>query len=584
MSIIRKFLGILKNHKKKSIAAAIILALIGFGIAQGSRPKQPEYLTAEAASGDLTQTVEAVGTVVSERELELRFAGAGIVSNVYVKEGAKVRAGQRLAQLRSGSLGASVAAQVAAVQQAQIDLQALEQGNRPEDIAIQEAQVANSRAQLDASKSALKTAEQNLEQSKAKLVVLEQEADTALAGQVSTARSTLQQQAVSAQSALSVIDDVFGKTIVQDAVVKYRPGADAEIIGQKRRAWDALTLVNAKTATVNDYQTSLQLLQQAQTSLGEGTSAVSRAFGLIVELPETSYFTNSDRETYKTTLNAARSEIQSALTSLSTAYSAFQSDAAAYDTRLATERSSLSASEGAKTKAEADIRTFETALRTQEASLALKKAGARPTDIEAARARVRAAQANLARASADLSDTVLVAPIAGTVTHVNIRIGESLPPGAAVTLLGDTPFRVEMFVSEIDIPKVQFTQTGSIELDAFRGTHFALRVGEVDTASTDKDGVSKYRVKLDFVYPHNELKIGMTGDAEIVTGERTDVLHVPRRAVLEEPDGAQYVRVLLEDKTVEKRSVVIGMEGALGDVEILSGIAQGETVVVLEKK
>jgi RND family efflux transporter MFP subunit len=205
--------------------------------------------------------------------------------------------------------------------------------------------------------------------------------------------------------------------------------------------------------------------------------------------------------------------------------------------------------------------------------------------VDAARARVRAAQANLARSQADYGDTLLTSPINGTVTHVNIKTGESLPAGGAISVLGDSPFRVEMFVSEIDVPKLALTQSGSVELDAFRGTRMKLTLSEVGSAPTDVDGVSKYGVKLDFLHDHPELRIGMTGDAEIVTGMRSSALSVPRRAVLEDEPGKSYVRILAADgKTVEQRPVTLGMEGEGGEVEVLSGVEEGETVVVLIKK
>jgi HlyD family secretion protein len=191
----------------------------------------------------------------------------------------------------------------------------------------------------------------------------------------------------------------------------------------------------------------------------------------------------------------------------------------------------------------------------------------------------------LARYGADYADTVLTAPIDGTVTHVNIRIGESLPVGAAVTLLGDSPYRIEMFVSEIDIPKVLRTQSGSIELDAFRNAPFTLRVGDVDTAATDKDGVPKYRVRLDFVQRPSDVKVGMTGDAEITTDHRASALHVPARSVLSRADGTSYVRVLPSaGADIVETDITTGIEGSAGEVEVLSGLMEGQTVVVLEKK
>jgi multidrug efflux pump subunit AcrA (membrane-fusion protein) len=139
-----------------------------------------------------------------------------------------------------------------------------------------------------------------------------------------------------------------------------------------------------------------------------------------------------------------------------------------------------------------------------------------------------------------------------------------------------------MYVSEIDVPKIQRTQSGSIELDAFRGIDMKLTASDIDTAPTDRDGVSKYRVKLDFVHAHPELKIGMTGDAQIITGVRDNVVHVPARAVLEHTDGTSYVRVLNDDARVEERAVTTGMEGEGGDMEV-TGVRQGETIIVLEK-
>ena len=141
-----------------------------------------------------------------------------------------------------------------------------------------------------------------------------------------------------------------------------------------------------------------------------------------------------------------------------------------------------------------------------------------------------------------------------------------------------------MFVSEIDIPKVQVTQSGSIILDAFPDTNFQVRVREIDVAPTDIDGVLKYRVKLDFIYPHTELKIGMSGDVTIVTGKKLRVVSVPRRAVIEDDEGRDVVRVLTGSGDVSQRMVELGMEGEGGDVEIRRGLDGSETVIVLTKE
>lgn len=583
MNFLRRLWQIFRTHKKKSILgfAVIVLAIL---LSRCSGEKAPEFLTAVVEKGDLEQVVEAVGNVVSERELELRFAGAGIVSQVFVKEGDRVAAGQRLAQLRAGSLGASVAAQKAMVDSALADLATLEQGSRPEDIAIAQADLESKRASLQVAQESLSSSDKNLAEAQAQLVVVMQEANVNLSGQVSTSMSTLAEELGSMESSLAVIDDVLSRTDVSDAMTKDVPAGATEIQMKKRAAVDAVASARTKALSAAEYQAAIDALNVGRAAASQATGAIDKLFSVISNLRETAYFTASARETVKSTISTERSAILNSSQSITSALSAFQNASATYDTKIAASQASVVSYQGARDRAKRDILTYETAVKSSQAQLDLKKAGARQTDIDAARARVRQQQATLARYAAEFSDTILTAPIAGTVTHVNIRIGESLPAGAAVTLLGDSPYRIEMFVSEIDIPKVQLTQSGSIELDAFRNKPVALRVGDVDTAATDKDGVPKYRVRLDFHVPQKNVKVGMTGDADIVTDTRKNVLHVPLRAVLEKDDGTEYVRVQRDDKLVEERVVTTGMESEGGEVEIVSGLNEGEVVIVLEKK
>lgn len=572
----------IRRHPKRVILGVVVLLLVMI-IRSVSQPKQPEYVTAQAQRGDLLQTVEAVGNVVSEKDLELQFSTIDVVAKVDVKEGDRVKAGQRLASLRSGTLSASVAAASANVASAKASLQALQEGARPEDIAIAEASVANRRAALDAARQTALSAEENLKISKQKLAVLKAEATTGLAGQVASANSTVSQYLASAKTALNATNGVFNSNEVQDAIVKNITG-NYDAIRTGRASADAtIEQLQLSGGIASDYQTALKKLEAARIVVVAAVDNVNRSYDYISELPLTSYFTNASREAHKATIATQKTNVQLAYSALDTASKALRDASASYDTRIATEQSSVTSLQGTLDRARADISTFETSLQIEEAQLALKKAPARQTDIDSAQARVRQAQADLARASAQFSDTLLIAPVDGIVTKVNVKAGEIRPSTMpSITLLGNTPYRIEMFVSEIDIPKVQLSQTGSIELDAFRGQPFALRVSEIDPGATDRDGVPKYRVKLDFVSMHDGLKIGMTGDAEIVTGIRSDVISVPLRAVLER-EGKKIVRILPpEGRKIEEREVTTGIDGANGDIEV-TGVKEGETVIVLVK-
>ncbi|MBI3331708.1 efflux RND transporter periplasmic adaptor subunit [Candidatus Peregrinibacteria bacterium] len=570
----------IRAHKWLTAIIIVALLIIGGIVAAVASPNPPEYVTAFVERGDLRQTVEGIGTVISERDLALQFPRSGVVDVVLVKEGDIVKAGQTLARLRAGSEAADVASAAARLASAEADLRALREGNRPEDIAIAEAQLENSRAQLASARESLETAEESLRSSQEQMEALESEADINASGERAVAMSSIASEIAAGESALSSVETVWDDPNVQDAVIKSEP---AQYDRVRQQIGGARTLLQHARDAATTWNDPTSAAQEARRALAATSDVVRLAFDTVSALPITAYFTDAKKEQHKTSLANARASTENAIRGVEGAVKSLRDASASYDTRITSEESALRNAEGARDKALADIRTFEAALRTEQAQLDLTRAGSRPSDIAAAEARVREQRAAVARASASYRDMVLTAPIDGTVTDVAAKIGEFTPSGPFLTMLGDTPYRIELFTSEIDIPKVRLTQSGSVELDAFPDVHYKLRVSEIDPAATDRDGVPKYRVKLDFVYPHDEFKVGMTGDAEIITGERINVISVPRRGVLRGETG-DYVRVLQDDGAVVEKPVRIGMEGETGNVEMLSGIAEGETVILLIKE
>lgn len=583
MSRLSSTLAFIRRHKWKLIIAAVVLIPLGLIVSYAVSPSKATYVTEKAQKGDLKQTVEAVGTVISDHDLKLQFPMSGIVSNVYVKEGDHVRAGQTLATLRSGNASADIASAQGRVMAAQASLDALQQGSRPEDIAISQADVQNKQSSLTAAKASLQNAETALQSAQQHLTALKQQIQVSLAGTIANVGSAVQQQTTTADIALSTMQDIFSKNDVADALIK-SGSTNADLLKNSMQTTSAaLHAVSASPSPV-DYDSAISLLDKARSAIQSASNQVDQVYALISSLPVSSYFTESSRSTYKDLISAQRSATQAALSSIDATSKALRDAAASFTTQITQEQSNLSAAQGAKDKATADIATFQAALQISQAQLQLKQAPPRQTDINSAVASLQQARASLASAVATYQNTVLTSPIDGTVTKVNLKVGEISPLDSAVTMLGSSPYRIEMYVSEIDIPKVVLSQTGSVELDAFRGTHFKLHVSEIDTAPTDQSGVNKYRVRLDFNYPHDNLKVGMTGDAEIDTGLRANVVSVPLRSVIKSGTGQSIVRVLNADQTVSEKVVTTGMEGTDGNIEIVSGIKEGETVVVLVKQ
>ncbi len=583
----RSILPFFRRHWLKILIILLVVLPLGAVLAFIFTPTAPEYVTATVIRKDLTQTVEAVGKVISERDLELKFPVSGIVSVVYVKEGDLVEQGTILAELRADNLRADVASASARLQAARADLQALVEGTREEEIFIAEAEVENRRRASQSAESSLNTAIAKLQDAEDKLKILQQESSIALSGLVSKSSSTVSKELSSAQTSTKVLEDFFNDVNIQNYVDIQGPA----IVGLLKRALsDAEVSIESalRSGTVSqNYQEALVKMRLAREAVSLTANLTSDVYDFIATLPVTGgNFTYAVRETLKATIATEKSTIGTSLSSLDTSIKELQDASASYDTRIASEQSNLTSAKGEKDRATADLQTALSALRVTEAQLQLKRSGARKTDIDAARARVNQAAADLQKSQAGYNDTILLSPIDAKITKVNLKPGEFTPgqfsqTDAAMTILGTTPYRIEMYASEIDIPKVVFHQTGSISLDAFPEREFALSVSEIDPAATLIDGVPKYRIMLDFNEVEETMKIGMTGDVDIVIERRDEVLTIPGRAIIRNADDEKIVRVLKNGEVTE-HVVTTGLETDT-DIEILSGVEEGEQIVVLIK-
>jgi len=202
---------------------------------------------------------------------------------------------------------------------------------------------------------------------------------------------------------------------------------------------------------------------------------------------------------------------------------------------------------------------------------------------EALRARDRAvtsAEADIERIRTDINERVLRAPFAGVVTVVDTEVGATAAVNTPViSLIGDQTLQIESFVPEINLSLVQPGASSTVTLDAYgSGVPFEATVVSVDPAETVRDGVSTYRAILEFVAQDERIRSGMTANVLIIADRRDNVISVPQRAITLR-EGAQYVRVK-EGEMVVEREVITGAVSSVGSTEIVSGLEEGEMVVL----
>ena len=129
-------------------AGALVFAIISVARLRPVEAKVEPYEKPPSAT-EFRNRVGAVGIVeASSENISLSLPVAGLVTEVYVKAGDKVRKGQRLFSLDDRDVRAQLALQESTLALARVKLTKAEAGPRPEEIPPAEARVHEAEAQL----------------------------------------------------------------------------------------------------------------------------------------------------------------------------------------------------------------------------------------------------------------------------------------------------------------------------------------------------------------------------------------------------------------------------------------------------
>ncbi len=208
----------------------------------------------------------------------------------------------------------------------------------------------------------------------------------------------------------------------------------------------------------------------------------------------------------------------------------------------------------------------------------LKNAGSSAEAIRAQQAVVNGLVATVAKGR-------IISPIDGIVTKADPKEGEFVPAGQTVfAVMSDGLYKIEAFVPEADIAKVTLGNHAVVTLDAYGSdVNFPATVTAIDPAETVIEGVSTYKVTLLFDQKDTRIRSGMTANTDILTRRHDAVLAIPSRAIID-VGGVKSVRIIHSDKkTYDTVPVSVGLKGSDGTSEIISGVAEGDTVVTYVK-
>ncbi|MCJ7821701.1 MAG: efflux RND transporter periplasmic adaptor subunit, partial [Armatimonadetes bacterium] len=218
-------------------------------------------------------------------------------------------------------------------------------------------------------------------------------------------------------------------------------------------------------------------------------------------------------------------------------------------------------------------------------TLDLTEKGARPEEIDAARKDVQAGaaalaqmEAALASASEMLSYTVLRSPFDGVVYQRSVNPGEivSTMGGPPLLRLADlSSIYYEATVPERVALKVEAGQRVDVVV---QGNGDRAVEGKVERLVPIADPMSRdFLVRISIVDGTTSTKPGMFARGAVIVKERTDVVVIPKAAVLDR-EGKSVVFVVKDD-TAQSRAVVVGLTDRTR-AEMIGGVDAWETVVI----
>jgi len=224
-------------------------------------------------------------------------------------------------------------------------------------------------------------------------------------------------------------------------------------------------------------------------------------------------------------------------------------------------------------------------VQSAKASVEKVKLPARQFDLDQAeaqrkqaQAQIEGAQVQVRQAQRRIDQASIVAPVAGVVSVVNLRVGEAGGTQPVITVVDNSVLRIDVTVDEVDVARVRVGQDVNITLDSLPGLEIKGKVDRIAPTSTIVNGVVSYSVRVVLTNPDPTLKIGMTANAAIVLDKRDNALLAPNWAIRRDrASGKSYLTVREGDKTRE----VEVQTGLRNDTfsELVSGANEGMQVI-----
>jgi len=335
----------------------------------------------------------------------------------------------------------------------------------------------------------------------------------------------------------------------------------------------------------------------------------SMVSGEIIELPikegqvvrKGDLLVKINPDLYTSGLNRAQANLSGTKSGLQQADASFNEAKASY------ERNRILFQKGIISKADWDksIAAFEVAKSSKESAYY----------------NVKSASASVIEAKDNLGRTVIYAPADGTVSVLNVELGERVlgtqqMAGTEILRVANlNNMEVEVDVNENDIVKIKVGDEAKVEVDAYLKKEFRGVVTSIANSASSAltaDQVTNFKVKVRILKEsyqdllegkpskYSPFRPGMTATVDIITKTKKNVLSVPISAVVVKSDTAAVKEIKVDDPEAEKSApksdkkfecvfVKVGNKAKIRviktgiqddtNIEVLTGLKKGDVII-----
>jgi len=220
----------------------------------------------------------------------------------------------------------------------------------------------------------------------------------------------------------------------------------------------------------------------------------------------------------------------------------------------------------------------------------LAKLGPRAEEIQSLRGQVEQARGQLAYAQTQLDNTLIRAPVDGTILERAVEKGEFVTTsmvgdkgakGYVVSLADLNDLQVELDIAQNDFSKLHMGQPGIITTDAFPDLKFNGRIEEMSPEANRQKATVQVKVKV--LNPDAHLRPEMNASVAFLSDEKDAPISgsTPPASLIYVPAGAvrnDSVFVVLGGRAL-RRAVKTGPSSSSG-VQVKDGLIGGEDLIV----